>query len=298
MIKIPKRIKQRYKQFSKHPLTKGHENHALWRYIYFHFMIKWKKKMIYKWVGDLKFIARKGEAGIVGNIYYGLFEFEESIFLIHLLNKNDFFLDIGANVGHYSLLMAGVNNTLSLAIEPVPATYNKLKENISLNNLEHLIEFRNIGVSNKNGMLYFSTDRGTMDRIVDQSYTYSTAVKVETIDSILEDRVPLALKIDVEGYENYALEGAVKMLENPDFKVLILELNSSGKVYGFEDQYIYEKVISYGFKPYRYEPKNRRLKELETYNKEQFNTIFVRDLAFVSARLISSDPVKINNHYF
>ena len=78
--------------------------------------------MIYKGVGDLKFIARKGEAGIVGNIFYGIYEFEEFVFLIHLLNNNDCFLDVGANIGHYSLLMAGLKQTRLLAIEPVPQT--------------------------------------------------------------------------------------------------------------------------------------------------------------------------------
>ena len=109
MNKIIKRLKQRYHQFSKHPLTKGQEYAALWRYIRFHVLIRFKGKMIYNCVEHLKYIARKGEAGIVGNIYYGLYEFEESIFLLHLLNKNDVFLDVGANVGHHSLLMAGLN---------------------------------------------------------------------------------------------------------------------------------------------------------------------------------------------
>ena len=77
MNKIQKRLKQRFKQFGNHPLTKGHLYEALGRYVYFHFMIQLKEKIIYKWVDNLKFIARKGEAGIVGNIYYGLYEFEE-----------------------------------------------------------------------------------------------------------------------------------------------------------------------------------------------------------------------------
>src|SRR5690606_22417183 len=111
MNKIQKRLKQRYHQFARHPLTKGQEYLALWRYISFHIMIRFKEKIVYKWMKPLKFIARKGEAGIVGNIYYGLYEFEESIFLIHFLNGIDFFIDVGANVGHYSLLMAGLRQT-------------------------------------------------------------------------------------------------------------------------------------------------------------------------------------------
>lgn len=249
-------------------------------------------------MGNLKFIARKGEAGIVGNIYYGLFEFEESVFLIHLLTSNDFFLDVGANVGHYSLLIAGLNKTPSLAIEPVPETYTKLTENIHINSLERLIDVKNIGVSNRNDIMYFSTNRGTMDRIVNETYNDKVSVEVYTIDSIIGDKVPLAMKMDIEGYEKYALEGAHKLLKDFNLKVLILELNNSGKVYNIKDEDVYNMVLSYGFKPYLYEPSKRFLTELTKHNQHQFNTIFIRDLEFVEMRIRSSKPLKINNLYF
>lgn len=294
MKNIKKRLKQRYKQFKAHPLTKGYELQALWRYIYFHVVIQIKKVMIYHWLGNLKFIAKKGEAGIVGNIYYGLFEFEESIFLIHLLNSQDMFLDVGANVGHYSLLMSGLKQAKSVAIEPVPKTCSLLKEQIKLNNLEHLIDARNIGVSNENGELYFSTDRGTMDRIVDKNYKNAVAVEVQTIDNLLSHTIPLAIKMDVEGYEKYALQGAKKCLSNEHLKVIILELNESGKKYQISDNEVYNLVLSYGFKPYRYLPEQRKLKVLPSYNKEQFNTIFIRDLEFVKNRIKTSKSISIN----
>jgi len=137
-----------------------------------------------------------------------------------------------------------------------------------------------------------------MDRIVDASYKNSVSVQVKTIDTILGTTVPLALKIDVEGYEKYALEGATKLLSNPNFKVLIIELNNSGKQYKVNDQDIYTTVLGFGFKPYHYDPKKRELKALNTYNINQFNTIFVRDLEFVNSRVIASSIIKINNHYF
>lgn len=298
MRKIKIRLIQRYSQFSDHTLTKGNPYAALWRYVYFHSMIRFKGKMIYKWINDLKFIARRGEAGIVGNIYYGLYEFEESVFLIHLLKKNDLFLDVGANVGHYCLLISGLKHARSIAIEPVPETYARLKEHIDLNCLGGLIDARHIGVSDKNGELYFSTDRGTMDRIVNSTYKNSVSVKVKTIDSILEENVPLALKMDVEGYEKFALEGAHKTLNNPSFKVLILELNNSGKIYKISDQEIYNTVIEFGFKPYSYDATSRTLRELVVYNRHQFNTIFIRDLQFVKSRIKRSESFKIGNYYF
>lgn len=87
------------------------------------------------------------------------------------------------------------------------------------------------------------------------------------------------------------------MLSNHEFKVLIVELNIQKKYITLMIT-IYNTVISFGFKPYNYEPKNRVLKELQTYNKHQFDTIFVRDIEFVNARFIASSTVKINNQYF
>ena len=83
------------------------------------------------------------------------------------------------------------------------------------------------------------------------------------------------------------------MFKNPNFKVLILELNNSGKAYKINDEVIYNMVVSHGFKPYTYEPENRNLIELKTYNKKQFNTIFVRDLPFVLERLKVSQDIRI-----
>ena len=44
-------------------------------------------------------VVKKGQAGMTGNLYSGLLEFEEMMFVIHYLRTEDIFFDIGANVG-------------------------------------------------------------------------------------------------------------------------------------------------------------------------------------------------------
>jgi len=61
--------------------------------------------ILYPYVGNLSYLARPGMAGIVGNIYMGLEDFEEQSFLLHLLQPGDLFVDVGANMGAYSLLV-------------------------------------------------------------------------------------------------------------------------------------------------------------------------------------------------
>ncbi len=217
-----KKIIQRLNQFKGHPLTQDRPYRALWRYISFNLKNRLFEEQTVDWVGDLKFYARKGDAGLVGNIYYGVYEFEESIFLLHFLQEGDVFLDVGANLGHYSLLLSGIKKCKSIAVEPVPATYNQLVRNIELNKLESRIELHNMGVAEKAGRLNFSTDRNTMDRIVADTYKNSVQVSVSTIDTIVNHNSPLALKIDVEGYEYFALQGAKQLLESPDLKVVVI----------------------------------------------------------------------------
>lgn len=77
--------------------------------------------------------------------------------------------------------------------------------------------------------MYFSVDKSTMNRVVNANYQNSVAVSVSTIDNILAERSATAIKIDVDGYEGFVLEGAENTLTDPDLKVIVLELNNSGK---------------------------------------------------------------------
>lgn len=297
-MKVIKKIKEKRKQFLFHPVTNNNEIKAIYRYVLFNLKNKIVKQITYNWIEGLKFIARKGDAGIVGNIYFGLYEFEESIFLLHLIENEDIFIDIGANVGHYSLLMSGVKKCKSIAVEPVPETFKQLVKHVKLNNLEKLISPLNIGVSDSDGALFFSIDKGTMNRIVNKDYANAVKVKVSTIDSLSENNIPIAIKIDVEGYEKYALTGAQKTLANPLLKVIVAELNESGAKHGIKDDEIYSEITKFGFKPFSYDAISRKLTPLDNFNKHKFNTLFIRDIEFVNERVNRSKKIKIKNKLF
>jgi hypothetical protein len=136
MKKIVQRLKLRNQQFSNHPVTKDNRIKALTKYIVFNSVNQIQSNIKYNWIENLVFYASKGDGGIVGNIYYGLYEFDESMFMLHYLREEDIFLDIGANVGHYSLLASGIKNCQSISIEPVPNTFERLNQQVNLNKLE------------------------------------------------------------------------------------------------------------------------------------------------------------------
>ena len=299
MMRVVQKLRTRFRQFGEHPVTSRRRNKALFNYIFFNLGSSLRHELRYNWIGSLKIFVRKGDAGLVGNVYFGLAEFYESMFILHFLRDSDLFLDVGANLGHYSLLAAGCTKSQVIAVEPVPATFEQLNRQIRLNKLEDRVQTLNRGMADHSSELWFSTDRGTMNHIVDERYRGSrTRVRVDTIDSICEVNIPGVIKIDVEGYEKFVLDGAHKTLRDQTVKALIVELNRSGEKFGIDDRNIFQHLVSLGFRPFSYDPFNRSIVALDTYNTGQFNTIFVRDVDFVNKRILNSSPVKIWDRTF
>jgi FkbM family methyltransferase len=296
---IKSRIKRRFNQFKIHPLTKENYYITCIRYLGYNIYLRLFPSLTYRWLSNLKFQVRRGDAGIIGNIYYGLYEYKESIFLLHVLRKEDCFLDVGANVGHFSLLVSGIHSCKTLALEPVPETFNQLKKNIHLNRLNNLVEPLNIGLGSIPTKLYFSIDLGTMNKVVSENHQSKVKVEVSTLDKFIEFRqIPFAMKIDAEGYEKFIIEGGKEMLINPELNVVIVELNELSSFYEIDLNDILMLLENAGFKSYDYIPESRNLVPLTSYNKEQFNSIFIKDIDLIKERIKSARKIRVRNHDF
>ena len=93
----------------KHPLNKNRKLKSLILFINWQILsIFFVKKKIFKWVDNSLLIAYRGETAITGNLYTGLLEFNDMGFLLNFLNKNDVFVDVGANSGAYTVLASKV----------------------------------------------------------------------------------------------------------------------------------------------------------------------------------------------
>lgn len=284
-----------------HPLTKGNKLFSIFRFI------KWQLKASIKpntnhsvyWFCNLKLSVKKGMHGATGCIYVGLPEFNDMSFLIHLLNKNDYFIDIGSNVGVYSLLASGINQCKSIAIEPIPSTFQSLNKNISINKLEEKITSLNIGLAKNHGELFFTKDDDTMNHVIDEQTTESISVKVDTLDNIFPknnfDNV--LIKIDVEGFEYNVLKGGSESLKNDKILAFIVELNGCGEKFGFKDEMVDEILSNNGFDKYTYDPFNRKLISLKNFNTEE-NTLYLKKekLNKIEQKLKSAPAIKIYNH--
>jgi len=246
-------------------------------------------------VNNTKLLVTPGMTGATGNIYAGLHEFYDMAFALHLLRQDDLFVDVGANVGVYTVLATSVG-AKTISIEPIEHAFEHLGRNVRLNNISTRVDARNIGVSSKKGTLKFTTGFDTVNHVVNgngQNGSGVCEVRVDTLDNVVAGLEPLLLKIDVEGFETEVISGASGVLSKQSLLAVIMELNGSGQRYGFDEDRLYSRMINYGFTSYEYDPHDRSLKELNAKNDRGGNTIFVRDAQEVRLRLREASAFRV-----
>ncbi len=231
------------------------------------------------------FISGLGETGLTGNLYAGFMEYQDMIFLLHALQPSEIFVDVGANIGAYTILASKVVKSNSIAFEPLPATAERLKDQIQINRINAVVDIRNMGVGDKEGALFFTNNNDTVNKVsLSGEVENTTMVKVSTLDAELSKDRQYFFKIDVEGFEYNVLEGALEVLSNNNVSAIIIELNGSGEEFGHSNEDIHKKLLSFGFFAVAYEPKARILTKLKSYNHDSSNTIYVKDISLMHER--------------
>jgi FkbM family methyltransferase len=274
-----------------HPLNKGRKTDAMIRFARWQIASRLlRQDIVCEWVNGARFFARKGETGLTQNIYTGLQEFSDMAYVLHVLRRGDLFVDVGANVGSYTLLACRAIGATGCAFEPIPATYARLQENVRLNHLEDSVTCLNVGVGRAPGTIKFTAGLDTENHALADGETDSGALDVQviTLDSVLKDKEPSLLKIDVEGYEMPVLEGASQTLQKHSLHSVIMELNGSGTRYSYEESKLVALMRDYGFGSYSYQPFDRSLVRLDGKSLESGNTLFIRNVDYVAKRLRES----------
>lgn len=246
------------KFIATHPLNKGREFASIIKFL------KWQvasrvfpSPIIYKWINESRIVIHPGDTGLTGNLYCGLHEFADMAYLLHVLDPEDLFIDIGANVGSYTVLACAVKGAKGYCFEPVPSTYERLMDNIRINNLSERVVALNLGLADREGELIFTSDENCTNHVVtsgDNSKILPNTVKVKVfpLDRILESKSPSVIKIDVEGFETLVIEGAHETLKHQSLHSVIMELNGSGLRYGYREEENLKIMTNYGFLTYTY----------------------------------------------
>ncbi len=153
-------------------------------------------------------------------IYLRLAEYDDMMFALRYLRGGDAFVDVGANVGFYSLLASSVNGRSPvLALEPHPVASQRLRENALLNSFGN-IRIRAVAAGGAPGSADLTANLVDQNRIsagVDDSEPTIT-VSVVTLDAELMAQKINAedvrlVKVDTEGFEANVLSGAHSLLD-------------------------------------------------------------------------------------
>jgi len=205
-------------------------------------------------------------------------------------------LDIGGNVGSFSLDLSAVEDSLSFYIfEPIPNTYNKLLANIKLNDKEESkFNTYNIGLSDKEGSFDFylpATDEAaSMKPIEDEFYRkgsnemgeYTGKDKMEkvvclvdTVDNVVSskgiDNIGF-IKIDVEGNEKFVLKGAKETLSKYKPLVYCELLRIHSARFGYHPNEVIDYMAEFGYKCYVM--KDKELIQIDKITEETVETNF------------------------
>ncbi len=244
-----------------------------------------------------KFLMWRGLTGATQNLYCGLQEFEDMAFVLHFLRAEDQFIDIGANVGSYTLLAASEVGASTLSVEPIPSTFEHLSTNIALNNAATKVQALNIGLGKEEAVLHFTKDLDTTNHVAKKEGKDTIAVQVKALDEVVKLKQDTLLKMDVEGFETEVLKGMTNTLKNDHLKAIIIELNGSGNRYGYDENAIHQQLLDANFQPYYYFPFERKLEQRASYG-EEFNTIYIKDIAFAQERVQTAKKVRIHEQEF
>ena len=162
---------------------------------------------------------------------FGVFEFAVTELLRAYLAPGDVFVDVGANIGYYSVIAGGIVGEAGrvYAFEPSPRIRARLVRNIALNQMANVVEVRPeaasiqagtvrlvepVGTGN-DGLAYVDTSPGARGIEV-------AAIRLDGL-SELASRTPSLIKVDVEGGEPNVFQGASGLLARADAPTIVFE---------------------------------------------------------------------------
>lgn len=185
---------------------------------------------------------------------------EELFILSKLVKFNSNIIDVGANVGTISLPISVIVGPRGMvfSIEAHPKIFSYLKMNVELNKHLSNIKCFNYAVSNRSGTIEFSNySSDDMNKIILGRKSNSfVKVNMKKLDEIIDESYNISnirlLKIDVEGYELFVLEGAQKILEKTEI-VYFESAEEHFNYYGYKTSDIIKFLLERNFYVFKFE---------------------------------------------
>ena len=142
-----------------------------------------------------------------------------------LLNRTSRFVDVGANIGWFSLLAAGRAASVS-AFEPESSNVELLRRSVQQNGFEN-VQVSEIAIGDHNGVvpLWISEESAGRHSTVWKTGATQRQVQCRTLDSLFPIETIDLLKLEVEGAEPEVIEGAAELIGTRRLKSVIMEWN-------------------------------------------------------------------------
>lgn len=191
----------------------------------------------------------------------GEYEVDEINFIKKEIRKNNFktFLDIGANIGLFTLSIANEFKDIAIfSIEASPRVYSYLQDNLKLNSISNVTAFQ-LGLSNNdNQEINFYSDEakygtGSFAPIFTNKAEKVKCTKLDTliVNKLIPNHVDI-IKIDVEGFELQVFQGSKNLLEKEDAPIILFEFvdwaeGNAGNIKGSAQTFL----MSLNFKLYQ-----------------------------------------------
>lgn len=231
-------------------------------------------------------------------IYFDIFENDEIQFTTRFLKKDDVFIDIGSNIGLFSLHASPIVGKYGKVIcfEPSNITFKRLQENITLNNFKN-INAINSAVSNTNGQtnLQLASDGydawNSLAKPSRGDVLHTETIDCITFDTFMEtctnsQRISL-IKIDVEGWEIPVLEGGKDFFMKESAPTVLIEFTDENAINaGYSCKDLYNLLLSYGYTLFSYNANTNELIQEELRSEYPYvNLIATKDVNFVIQRI-------------
>jgi len=185
-----------------------------------------------------------------------------------IIKNGEVLVDVGANIGYFTLLMAKLSGSSGkiFSFEPENKNFEILEKNVKINNYQNVV-LEKKGVSDRNGVnKFFLSSKNTGMHSLQKIRDDSKEVKIDviklddyffTLD--LVEKISL-IKIDVEGAEFQVLNGMKTILKNKNLKLLIEFIPDHLKKHGTNPSDVLKILEDNDFKLYQI---NERTKQLE-----------------------------------
>lgn len=198
--------------------------------------------------------------------FHGIHEPLETKIFRNLLKRGDAVVDIGANIGYYTLIAAKKisKDGKVFAFEPEPYNFSILEKNIKLNRFNNIKAIK-MAVSETKGKsnLFLSEEIGnTGSHTLQGKSNKTTLVAVISLDEFFKhsDKIDI-IKMDAEGAEYSIFKGMLNIIKrNHKIKIIMEFIPSNLKNFGIEPKHLLFLIERYKFIIYNIDEEHQRLK--------------------------------------